>query len=98
MNKKNPEYGLGGQKWRWYDYDVWGNVKDGYEVNNVFKTDDVIYIPNVVKSDKALITFLKNEGFLKSGARRNLIELDSHEDVIYFSYKSKPEGELRRER
>lgn len=98
-SKVNPEFGRsGGQKWRWCSYDVWGNKKDGFEVNQVFYTDEYVNIPNVVKSDKALITYLKNQGFIKSSAKRNLIELDGHEDIIYFSYNGKPEGELRKER
>jgi hypothetical protein len=85
-------------KWRYYSYDVWGNKRDGYDVNNVFETDEVIDIPNVVQSDKALITYLRNIGFMKKkGLRRNLIEIEGDEGIIYLSYNGKPDGELRKE-
>lgn len=92
--KDNPGHG----KWRVYSYDVWGNAKDGYEVNNVFRTNEIIPIPNVVlKSDKALITYLKNIGYFKKGVKRNLIEFDGDDRTIYVSYKGRPEFELRKE-
>lgn len=88
-------------QWRYYSYDVWGNAKDGYEVNEVFRTPDVIEIPEDVNTDLELFTHLKKTGFL-TGKRlqARLFETDHNvccEDTIYFSYKGKPEGEFRRE-
>jgi hypothetical protein len=88
-------------KWRWYEYDVWGNRKDGYEVNNVFRTSEVIDIPEIVlNSDKAIVTYLRNIGFLKKGVRTRDIEFSeiTYEDTLDISYKGKPVGELRREK
>ena len=96
--KKNEAFGSKGNRWAWYSYDVWGNKKDGYEVNNVFRSSDYAYIPDSIVTDKDLIVYLKKEGFIRLGIRVASINIDSDEDVIYFSYKDKPEGELRRER
>lgn len=93
-------------KLRWYVYDVWGNAKDGYEVNDAFRTSEVFDIPNVVlQSDRAMITYLKKIGFLKSSARANLVEFDdggsSTKDdwfTLSLSYNGKPEGEFRKEK
>ena len=96
--KKNESFGSKGNRWAWYSYDVWGNKKDGYEVNQVFRSSDYAYIPDSIVTDKALIAYLKREGFLRLSARAASFDLDGDEDVIYFSYNGKPEGELRRER
>jgi len=85
-------------KWRYYSYDVWGNAKEGYDVNNVFKTNEIVDIPNVVRSDKALLTFLKNIGFFKKSLKVTLFDTDGDDEVIYLNYRGKPEGELRKER
>jgi len=87
-------------KWRWYEYDVWGNKKDGYDVNNVFRTAEVIDIPEIVlNSDKAIITYLRNIGFFKKGVRSRDIEFGemTYENTLDIEYKGKPVGELRRE-
>jgi hypothetical protein len=90
------------KQWRFYSYDVWGNAKDGYEVNNVFRTADVISIPDSVKTDAQLFAHLKRIGFIdKPYLRTNKFETDHNimaDDVIYFSYNGKPEGEFRLER
>jgi hypothetical protein len=85
-------------KWRLYSYDVWGNAKDGYEVNDVFRTNEIVSLPNVVlNNEEAIITYLIRIGFFKKGIKRNLIVLDGDENVIYFSYEDRPDFELRKE-
>lgn len=32
-------------RFQWVSYDVWGNSHDGWEVNDVFKTDIFLYVP-----------------------------------------------------
>jgi hypothetical protein len=85
-----------GRPFRWVYYDVWGNKKDGYEVNQAFRSNDVVMIPDGI-SDKSLTTYLKKQGFFKSSVRSNLVEYDGDEYTIYITYKGKPEGELRAE-
>ena len=85
----------GGLSYRWYSYDVWGNKKDGYDVNNVFRTNDVVFIPNEVSSDADMTKYLKKQGFFKKEVKNKFVVYDGDEHVIYVSYKDKPEGELR---
>ena len=85
-----------GRLFRWFYYDVWGNKKDGWEVNNVFRSNDAVMIFDGL-SDKKLTTYLKKQGFFKSSIRSNLVEYDGDEYRIYVTYKGKPEGELRLE-
>lgn len=92
-------------KLRWYMYDVWGNAKDGYDVNDVLRTNEVVDIPNVVLgSDRALITYLKKIGFMKPSVRADQVEFEdggssTTDDwfMLSVSYKGKPEGEFRKE-
>lgn len=88
-------------KWRWYSYDTWGNKKDGYEVNQVFRTSIYVDIPEVVlNSDEAIKRHLKKDGFIKKGVRGRDITFEEfmYEDSIGIMFKGKPIGELRREK
>lgn len=85
-----------GPAFRWYYYDVWGNKKDGWEVNNVFRSNDVINIPKGL-GIRTLTVHLKNIGFFKKSVKNNLIDYDGDEYTIFITYKGKPEGELRAE-
>jgi hypothetical protein len=85
----------GGLSYRWYSYDVWGNKKDGYDVNDVFRTNDVVFIPNKVSSDADMTKYLKKQGFFKKEVKNKFVEYRGDEHVIYVDYKGKPEGELR---
>ena len=86
------------QTWRWISYDVWGNANDGYEVNQSFRTSDTYELPVESLTDRQLWDCLKAQGFFKSRVQFRCASIDqSHEDVIYFEYKGKPEGELRLE-
>jgi hypothetical protein len=88
MEKKN---------YRLYTYDVWGNEKDGYEVNDCFKTSEVYEIDNDL-SDKDLIKSLKTQGLIKKGIHAKSITIDGEPDyTFYFEYKGRPEFELRLE-
>ena len=87
-------------KWRWYEYDVWGNKKDGYEINQVFRTAQIFDLSEEsLNSDKKIIDYLRKEGFIKKGVLGKQIELggDPYEDLITLGYKGKPVGEFRRE-
>lgn len=61
-----------------YAYDVWGNARDGYDVNEEQDTGRVLevryrgeFIP-----DDALINALRRDGWLASGVRRASVEID----------------------
>ena len=42
LNGDAVETNTSKQTFRMYEYDVWGNNEDGYEVNNIFKTSTTI--------------------------------------------------------
>lgn len=50
------------------DYDVWGNEKDGYEINQEFHLGTV-EIPNMA-TDKQILNILEKNGYLKSDLRK----------------------------
>lgn len=85
-------------KWRLIDYDVWGNARDGFEVNAAYTTSTYVEFDEGI-SDAALIKLLKREGLLKKGLRASSIDMDGDEYTIYFSdaRNGRPEFELRRE-
>jgi len=76
------------------DYDVWGNQKDGYNVNQAFHTHQYYNIDTEL-DDKLLVKQLKSQKLIKKGIHFKSIEIDGDDMVIYFSYKGKPEFELR---
>lgn len=83
--------------YRLYNYDVWGNAKDGYDVNNVFNTGEVYELDDTW-TDKQIISELKKQGAINKRAKNSLIRIDGEfEYSLYFEYKDKPEFELRKE-
>lgn len=88
---------------RAYTYDVWGNHKNGFEVNQVYKSFETVWIPRALLSDdKALLTYLKRKGLINGRRDRwdpiqdgGLAEDGSL--VLYFSYRGRPVFELRME-
>lgn len=70
-----------------YDYEVWGDVEDGFQVNNVFHTvSDICFAESVVMDDKKLIKALKKLGFIKKGIHTKSIEIDGEpEFTLYFN-------------
>lgn len=84
-------------KWRWYEYDVWGNKKDGYDVNQVFRTSEIFEFTDNIDDAKSLLRYLRKVGWLKKGVRSKLLDIDWHEHEFYIMYKGKPVGEFRRE-
>ena len=84
------------KKFRQYNYDVWGNPKDGYDVNDIFRTSFVYELdPNLPNNE--LIKVLKKEGCIKKRVWAKSIEVGGDETWITFDYKGKPEFELRLE-
>ena len=85
-------------KYRVYDYDVWGNEKSGYEVNNVFKTSTVLEIPYNF-SNKGIIKKLKEAGFIIQAAKNSKFRIDGEPDAtLYITWEPTeyPMCELRR--
>lgn len=53
-------------------FDVWGNEKDGWEINNqCIEFDDLIITDDA--TDKDIITYLKEIGFLNTNDMRKIV-------------------------
>ena len=60
-------------------FDVWGNQKEGYEINNWCYEDseDGQKIHTLVDtSDKGILRYLKKLGFLRKHCRLNMFDID----------------------
>lgn len=87
---------VAGTMFQVWSYDVWGNDKDGYTVNNRFKSEK-IFVPYRVlhAGDKDLIAYLKRIKYVKSKVNSSKIDITGDDDfTLYFEYKGKPEFEF----
>ncbi len=83
------------KKFRLHTYDVWGNAEDGYDVNNTFRTPDVVEL-NPEWSDREIFKAMQAAGLLPDPS---IVEIDngaSDETRIEFQRKEdgKPLGAL----
>ncbi len=78
------------------EYDVWGNARDGYEVNQAFTTGQ-FYDIDPDWSNEQLIKYLKSEGLLKKSVRKRSIKIDGDKYALYFTHTptGRPGFELR---
>ena len=98
--KKNIRRGYKGPTYTYsvHGLDVWGNKKDGYEVNDVYPSSGTITIPVDATNDE-IIAALKKEGFIDRNIRASSIEIDGEvENTMDYNYEPKnhPEYELSR--
>lgn len=64
-------------------FDVWGNAKDGYEVNNQCVEERGIFISDAA-TDKEIVSFLESAGYLNtSDLRKVTIVYDGENLEIY---------------
>jgi hypothetical protein len=84
-------------------YDLWGNRKDGWEINDYYPHSD-IEIPETIlqENNQILLTWLKRHGPIEKTARRKAWDVnDNSQDYkdgnleIYFEYRGKPSFMLR---
>jgi hypothetical protein len=61
---------------------VWGNARDGYEVNDV-RLWDTLHIPNKA-NDEDFVRALKRANFLKRGCRFSSFDLEWEADDSLF--------------
>ena len=73
-------------KYEIFDYDIWGNEEDGYEVNDVVPTGITIY------TDASKASICKKLG-LDDPYK---MDVDYNEDAIYIDYDGNPYCELRK--
>lgn len=80
---------------KYVSYDVWGNEKDGYEVNDAHYTGETFELSDTL-TNKGIVTSLKRQGCIKKTAKNHCIKIDGEfEHSLYFEYKGRPEFELR---
>lgn len=87
-------------------YDVWGNPKDGWEVNNAFHTHEIIEVKipeetnsndwEVVKKaydrlERQLFRKLREAGWIKPGIKRKSVGIEGEYDyTLYFTDERRP--------
>lgn len=47
------------REWSFWTYDVWGNKREGYEVNNRFEIDKAYIDDSIIADDKKLATLVR---------------------------------------
>ena len=57
-------------------FDVWGNKKDGWEINNLC-TEGKIELPDDY-TDQDIVKALKEFGFFKKTVRANMLDIEHH--------------------
>lgn len=84
-------------KYRLINYfDVWGNEKDGYEVNNLCVEADDLWISDD-STEKEILKFLVQIGFLNTSDRRKVYLMDDGEMIeIYQRKYNYPLGRLEK--
>jgi len=81
------------RQYRECSYDVWGNRKDGYEVNDVFPGRLV-----TIDDEKDLIKEFRRVGLLKKGVQSYRVGIDGEPGYTLYVTDNKtgrPEFELR---
>lgn len=86
-----------------YSYDVWGNAKDGYDVNELYKfgTFELAWNDIDLDDNKSVLRFLKNIGFIKKSVKLKSLAFDGDPDFTIFVSDAKdgqPICEIRNER
>lgn len=79
-------------------FDVWGNAKDGWEVNNLCNETTGITITDDA-SEKDVLNYLKLIGFLTTSDRRQVrVDMTDGDMMEIYAVKDNyPLGSLRRE-
>jgi hypothetical protein len=83
-----------------HSLDVWGNARDGYDVNDVYPSSGTIIVP-IDATDDEVIAALKADGFVKRNVRKSSIRIDGEPEYglfIEYAPTCHPEYELRRVR
>jgi len=67
-------------------FDVWGNKKDGYEVNNMCVECDDLYLNNI--DNKNILQLLKTIDFLQPSTRINQVIIENDGTMIEIYQKN----------
>lgn len=78
-------------------FDLWGNSKDGYEINDMYTLErDIVISDEIINDDKLLIKALKKLGFIKKTAKNSKFIIDGEPAYsLYIDYYDMPVFELR---
>ena len=71
------------QTWTIWTLDVWGNARDGYNVNDRCKSGK-IELPDDA-DDRAVVKALKADGWIKAGIHFSSIEIDGDDYGMHVS-------------
>lgn len=71
-------------------FDVWGNAKDGFEINNLCKEGTVLIPENHTHKD--IVQALKDVGFFKKHVRSNMIDVSDNGDGIMIEIEKRRDG------
>lgn len=78
--------------------DVWGNEKDGFEVNDRYECFEEKVRDNFFSwGDKKVVRWLKDRGLIKSGIHTKSIEIDGDGETYYYindSRNGRPEYQI----
>ena len=78
------------------DFDVWGNAKDGWDINDCRIEEENIMIDDFA-TDKEVVTMLKDKGYLTTNDMRKITVEEYGTDIMIYERKGmKPLYELRR--
>jgi NADH/NAD ratio-sensing transcriptional regulator Rex len=66
-------------------FDVWGNKKDGYEVNNLCSEGEIELKEDATHKD--MIKAMKEHGFLAKHVRSNMIDVWDDGEMVEFYVK-----------
>jgi hypothetical protein len=73
-------------------FDVWGNPKDGFDVNNLCQWQTDFYIdPSILDSKKTLLSWLRSVGYLKPGNGLNALTVTDYHP--YYEIERRRTGE-----
>jgi hypothetical protein len=75
-------------KWDLIEYEVWGNKKDGFEINNLFRVVKGIEI-NDNDTDKDIVKKLKEVGYLHKYVRMNQMTIENYSEGMIEFYERK---------
>lgn len=86
-------------KYRIYSLDVWGNNREGYEVNDLCSSGIVIELKEGF-TNKELIQAMKRAGYLNTKARFKSFNIEGDELALFINYNTSkvfnmPIAELR---
>ena len=73
-------------KWNVVNYDVWGNAKDGFEVNGAFYFEHNVEISDDADK-KDIIKAMKQIGFFHKFVRSNMVDISWYDSMIEFTQR-----------